>query len=207
MITNQSSGRMGVLIAQAARFRGAQIKLIHGPLDLPNAWLEGLENYPIQNAEEIRSILKNLQPSANAIVMAAAIADVKKRNGAEGVKADKKVFLNSLKDSLEEVPDLLQELVSSKSNNQVILGFAALSGSDIEIQQAAKIKKNRKGCDLLLANPIDRINQGFGDSPNGGVLIGPNDMVQSIPKTSKIALAHQLIDSLVEVFRNISSKN
>ena len=206
VITNQSSGRMGVLIAQAARFRGAKVELVHGPLDIPNAWLEGLKIREIETAEEMQMILQKGQNNFDALIMAAAIADFKAKNGAAKEKANKKNLLQILGESLEEVPDLLKELVKRKNSRQVLVGFAALSGSDQEIRLAAKAKKISKGCDLLMANPIDRNDQGFGNRPNGGFLIGPDEKVQIIQKTSKIALAHQLIDSLIEIYKNISIK-
>ena len=49
-LSNRSSGRMGVLLAQAARFRGACVHLVHGPLDLPDAWLEGLQCTAVESA-------------------------------------------------------------------------------------------------------------------------------------------------------------
>ncbi len=204
VLTNKSSGRMGVLIAQAARFRGAEVDLIHGPLDLPEAWLEGLKSIKIDNAKEMRSWITKLQPSVDAVIMAAAVADLRKKDGPTKEKSSKKEFMKSLSTSLEEVPDLLKELVVNKTKKQILLGFAALSGSDTEIELAAKAKKIAKGCDLLMANPIDRPNQGFGSHPNGGFLIGANEMVRKIPTTSKIALAHELMDELMEHYRNIS---
>ena len=206
VITNKSSGRMGVLLAQAARFRGANVQLIHGPLDLPIAWLEGIETHQIESAEEMRSLLEKFQPSSDLIVMAAAVADLRRVGGTSKEKANKKDLLDSLNNSLEEVPDLLQELVDKKTSNQILLGFAALTGSDSLIEKRAKEKKLQKGCDLLMANPIDRFEEGFGENPNGGFLIGPNESVRIVQKTSKISLSHQLLDALIEIYRNISIK-
>ena len=207
LITNRSSGRMGVHIAQAARFRGANVQLIHGPLDLPKGWLEGVNPHAIQNAEEMRNCLQKLQPSADAVVMAAAVADFRRKDGPFLKKINKKDLINSMNDSLEEVPDLLKEIVKKKKAKQIIFGFAALSGDSKEIQEAAKAKKLFKGCDLLMANPIDLANQGFGENPNGGFLIGPDEMVKNFQKCSKTSLSNKLLDALIEIYRNISSKN
>ncbi len=205
LITNRSSGRMGVLIAQAARFRGATVDLIHGPLHLPEGWLEGITNYPVQTAEEMQDHLKKLQPSADAISMAAAVADLKKKQGAEKIK--KELLIKELVKNLELVPDLLKELSTKRPKGQVLLGFAALTGDDIEIKNQGISKKLKKGCDLLFANPINRPGQGFEEDFNSGWLLGPNEMVKSIPLTSKLALAHELLDIILEIKKNFSKKS
>ena len=64
------------------------------------------------------------------------------------------------------------------------------------IPKLAVAKKHHKGCDLLMANPIDRINQGFESEFNGGWLLGPGDEIQNIPINSKISIAHHLLDVL-----------
>lgn len=60
-------------------------------------------------------------------------------------------------------------------------------------------KRLRKGCDLLMANPIDRPGQGFEEDFNGGWLLSAGGSVRSLPVTSKLALAHQLLDAILEV--------
>ena len=83
-------------------------------------------------------------------------------------KAPKADLQRTLAEQLESVPDLLKELQATKPDGQRLLGFAALSGSDDEIQALARDKRAAKGCDLLMANPIDRNGQGFGAAMNGG---------------------------------------
>ncbi len=211
LITNRSSGKMGVLLAQAAKFRGAQVDLVHGQLDLPYAWLEGLTTYPIRSAAEMRRALKTLQPRADAITMAAAVADIRKKPELEPngqiKKLSKEYLLSSLENNVELVPDLLAELVQKKPKGQGILGFAALTGNNKEIESSGKAKRIKKGCDLLMANAIDRDGQGFDTDSNGGFLLGPGDLVQTIPITSKLALAHQLLDALRELPAKLCETN
>ncbi|MFL0784694.1 MAG: bifunctional phosphopantothenoylcysteine decarboxylase/phosphopantothenate--cysteine ligase CoaBC [Prochlorococcus sp.] len=198
LLTNRSSGRMGVLLAQAARLRGAEVDLVHGPLNLPLAWLEGLETHSVTSAVEMQSMLLELQPLADAVVMAAAVADVRRFGSAKAEKLPKEAFLKSLEQDWEEVPDLLAELVLRRTTGQVLLGFAALAGDDAQIQALGEEKRLRKGCDLLMANPIDRPGQGFEANLNGGWLLAEGG-VRSLPVTSKLVLAHQLLDALLEV--------
>ena len=77
-LSNRSSGRMGVLLAQAARFRGATVHLVHGQVDLPDAWLEGLQCTAVESAAELGSALQLAQPRSDVLVMAAAVADLRR---------------------------------------------------------------------------------------------------------------------------------
>ena len=207
LITNRSSGKMGVLLAQAARFRGAKVDLIHGPLQIKASWLDGLKTFPIQNSNEMQQSLAILQPNADAVAMAAAVADIRKKGGAISEKINKRSLLESIKENFEEVPDLLLEIANKRPAGQILLGFAALTGDDTQIKKLAQDKKMSKGCDLLLANPIDRNGQGFEVNANGGFLLGPKGLVEAMPVTSKLVLAHQLLNALIALKPNISQKN
>jgi len=207
LITNRSSGRMGVLLAQAARFRGAQVDLVHGPIQVPTGWLDGLKTHAVKDSIEMQKCLAILQPSADAVVMAAAIADFRKKGGALSQKLKKESLIKSMEEGFEIVPDLLREITNKRIEGQKILGFAALTGNDAEIQKLGEEKRLHKGCDLLMANPIDRNGQGFEANTNGGFLLGPQGMVQSMPVTSKLALAHQLLTALVAHQNDNSQKN
>jgi len=186
---------MGVLLGQAARFRGAKVDLIHGSLQISPGLLEGLNSIEARSANDMLCALEKLQTSADVIAMAAAIADIQSKK-CSSIKIGKEKLLESLEDKFEIVPDLLKRLVKRKKANQVFLGFAALTGNDGEIQKLAISKKQTKGCDLLMANPIDRLNQGFGSELNGGWLIGPENEMQKIPVNSKFSIAHQLLDAI-----------
>ncbi len=199
LISNRSSGRMGVLLAQAARLRGAQVELVHGPLRLPDAWLEGLKCHPVQSSQEMHATLIALQSSVDAIAMAAAVADVRHTGFDQDIKPAKQALLASLSQGWQPVPDLLVELAANRPSGQRLLGFAALTGDDQNMLQKAERKRLEKGCDLLMANPIDREGQGFDAELNGGWLIGEGGMVRRLPVVSKLALAHRLLDALLEL--------
>jgi phosphopantothenoylcysteine decarboxylase/phosphopantothenate--cysteine ligase len=89
-------------------------------------------------------------------------------------------------------------LMQTRRPGQVALGFAALSGESSALLEQARSKRQAKGCDLLFANPVDRPGQGFGAVNNGGWLLLPKDRVEELPVTSKLRLAHQLLDSLIQ---------
>lgn len=197
VLSNRSSGRMGVLMAQAARFRGAAVQLVHGPLQLPDAWLEGLRCYAVESAQQMQEHLQTLQPTAAAVVMAAAVADWRRQGGASVHKAPKAQVPATLASHLEPVPDLLQGLHAAKPPSQRLLGFAALSGSNDQMLARARDKCVAKGCDLLMANPIDRPGQGFGAAANGGWIVTLDGATEVVPVMDKLALAHLLLDRLL----------
>ena len=191
-ITNPSSGRMGVLLAQAARLRGAEVQLVHGPLQVDPAWLEGLHCHPISSGAELQAALQELQPQVDAIAMAAAVADHRPAV-AHSHKPDKAAVAAAMAAGWEPVPDLLVELVQRRQPGQVILGFAAHSG---DVLPQARAKWARKGCDLLFANPIDQPATGFGSEFNQGWLLGPGRSEERLEPMSKLALAHRLLTAL-----------
>ena len=203
-ISNKSSGKMGVYLAQAIKHRGGKVKLIHGPLKISKSLIEGIHTIPVRNALDMQLHIKNHQESSDIIIMAAAISDFRKKGLPDSTKKNKKNFLKSIEDFFELVPDLLTELSARKTNNQLIMGFAAITGSDEDLKQKGEEKRIQKNCDLLFANPINRSGQGFEEEINGGVLVGPKKMAKSFKVTSKIALAHQLLDEIKAIQVNIS---
>ncbi len=194
-LTNRSSGRMGVFIAQAAKLRGAEVDLVHGPISLQKELLEGLNTYPVRSSIEMGKKIDDLQASAQVIVMAAAVSDFKK-NKPSDKKISKELFLNSISKDLEMTPDLLKNQTKNKLKNQIFLGFAAETGSDTEIKEKGEKKRISKGCDLLMANPIDRIGQGFDQNFNSGFLLGPNKMIKNLDLSTKLSISHQLLDEI-----------
>jgi phosphopantothenoylcysteine decarboxylase/phosphopantothenate--cysteine ligase len=191
-LTNPSTGRMGVLLAQAARLRGAEVTLVHGPLALDSQWLESLVCVPVQTAADMEQALVRLQPSADAIAMAAAVADHRRQHPLPH-KLSKEELAVELTSGWQAVPDLLAGLVNRRPSGQRILGFAAQSG---EVLAEARAKWARKGCDLLFANPIDQADAGFGAPSNHGWLLGGQGGEQLIQPGSKLAIAQQLLTAL-----------
>ncbi len=191
-ISNPSTGRMGVLLAQAARLRGAAVELVHGPLQVDPAWLDGLHCHAVDTGAELQVALADLQPAADAIAMAAAVADHRLAQPFTH-KPDKDALAQALQEGWVPVPDVLRELVQRRPAGQRILGFAAHSG---DVLPQAQAKFARKGCDLLFANPIDQPGAGFGSTGNQGWLLGPGDAVTRLEPMDKLALAHRLLSAL-----------
>ena len=194
VLTNRSTGHMGVLLAQVARLRGATVQLVHGPLSVPEPWCEGLDCIPVTTADDMARVLADRQPSMDAIAMVAAVADLR-RAESSATKVSKQQLPELLASGWSQVPDLLAALSKRRPHGQTLLGFAALAGKDAALIELGKAKLAAKGCDLLMVNPIDRQGQGFGDQANGGWLLG-HDWIREMPLMSKLSMAHELLDAM-----------
>ena len=199
MITNNSSGEMSLLLAQVARFRGAKVTYIHGPLKIKAEIIDGIESYEVQNGLELHKLIQKEVHNYDYFFMNAAVADIKiKKN------INYKVPKNNLKDhlanNLDLVPDILKEISSLKRKNQVFIGFCAFTGTFENLRETIKQKFAIKGCDLIFANPIDIVGQGFGEgSENEGWLFDKKGLECYIEKSSKLDLANKLINRIISI--------
>ena len=199
MITNNSSGEMSLLLAQVARFRGAKVTYIHGPLKIRSEIIDGIESYEVQNGSELHKFIQKEVQNYDYFFMNAAVADIKiKKN------INHKVPKNDLKDhlanNLDLVPDILKEVSSLKRNNQLYIGFCACTGTFENLKETIKQKFAIKGCDLIFANPIDIVGQGFGEgSKNEGWLFDKKGLEYYIEKSSKLDLANKLINRIISI--------
>ena len=198
-VTNSSSGEMGLCLAQIAQFRGAKVKFIHGPLKTNNYIGEGIEKMEITNSKELNIAIKNEIADYKYFFMNAAVTDIKMKDN-----ISKKIPKNDLSkyftENIELVPDILKEVCNHKKNNQIFVGFCAFSGSLDNMRPIIKSKINNKNCDLIFANPIDLVGQGFGYSAqNEGWLFDKGNMEFHIKKTSKLDLANQLINKIISI--------
>ena len=199
MITNNSSGEMSLLLAQVARFRGAKVTYIHGPLKIRAEIIDGIESYEVQNGSELHKFIQKEVQNYDYFFMNAAVADIKIKNN-----INHKVPKNDLKDhlanNLDLVPDILKEVSSLKRNNQLYIGFCAFTGTFENLKETIKQKFAIKGCDLIFANPIDIVGQGFGEgSKNEGWLFDKKGSEYYIEKSSKLDLANKLINRIISI--------
>jgi len=196
-ITNKSSGAMGLLLSQVARFRGAKVKYVHGPLKIHKDLTDGIKKYEIETSADLIKILKNEISNCDYFFMNAAVSDFKIRSDTLA-KIPKNKINDYLNKNFELVPDILKTISKSKKNNQVFVGFCAFTGSIEGARVTIKEKIFQKGCDYLFANPIDLVGQGFGFlAQNEGWLFDTKNMETHIKKTSKIDIANKLITQII----------
>ena len=198
-ITNNSSGAMGLYLAQIAKFRGANVTYIHGPLKVNSDLKEGIKTFEIGTSEELVNLLRKEIYKCDYFFMNSAVTDIKLRNN-NTLKIPKGELKNYLSENIELVPDILQEMSTFKRNNQVFLGFCAFTGCMENLRSIIKKKFSIKGCDFIFANPIDIEGQGFGlSSDNEGWLFDRKGLEHHIVKTSKIDLANKLINKIISI--------
>jgi phosphopantothenoylcysteine decarboxylase/phosphopantothenate--cysteine ligase len=188
-IGNPSTGKMGLALAQAALHRGAKVILVHCPAnwDVPL----GVEAIPVISAEEMQQVMLEHLANADIIIMSAAVADVKPRD-----YCSEKLPKRSLPENLPlaAVPDIVAEIGNRKQPHQYLIGFAAQTG---DIITPAKEKLQRKKLDAIVANPIDKVDSGFGSDHNQAVFLDKEGRELEIPTCSKLEMAHYLFDFVV----------
>ncbi|MBU1766893.1 MAG: bifunctional 4'-phosphopantothenoylcysteine decarboxylase/phosphopantothenoylcysteine synthetase, partial [Candidatus Omnitrophica bacterium] len=186
-------GKMGYALAQAAKIRGADVKLISAPTLLSQPG--GIEIINVVTARQMRDkVIENLA-STDVLIMASAIGDFKpktftkqKRKRAEG-SWDIKLVPNS---------DILLEVGKIKKN-KITVGFSIETENQIDV---AKEKLKTKNLDLIVANDIIMKNSGFCSDTNKAVFIDKNGKIEKMPLLSKIELADKILDKIQNIGRN-----
>ena len=194
-IGNPSTGKMGLAVAQAALHRGARVTLVHAPMsaELLAALPDEVELVGVTGAEEMRGAMLGRFAGADIAVMAAAVGDVQPVDYCDRklAKADLPAVL-----PLKQCTDILAELGKIKQPPQFLVGFAAQTG---EFVGPALRKLEAKNLDIIVANPVDRENAGFGSDTNTATLINRAGKRVNLEGCSKLKLAHCLFDFLETV--------
>ncbi len=186
-IGNRSSGKMGYAVAEAARDRGAEVKLITAPTSLPEP--AGIEVIHIETTLQMKEAVAKATAQADALIMAAAVADYQPKSVA---KAKIKKETPSLTLELVRTPDILTEV----KGDFLKIGFAAESE---DVVANARQKLEKKHLDLIAANDITAPDSGFGVDTNKVTLIDRNGKIESLPLLTKREVADRILDKVVEL--------
>jgi phosphopantothenoylcysteine decarboxylase/phosphopantothenate--cysteine ligase len=192
-IANRSSGKQGYALAQAALDLGAQVSLISGPTALTPPI--GVELIDVHSAEQMRSAVLAQAKGADALLMAAAVADFKVSNTA-AQKIKRAEGIPQIK--LEANPDILKEVADMKDRPRVVVGFAAESN---DLLRNAQGKLSAKKLDLIVANDIAASDAGFEVDTNRVVLIDKSGQAEELPLLSKDEVARKILDRVVEMLK------
>jgi len=193
-ISNRSSGKMGYALAEAARDRGAKVTLVTAPTSLPEP--AGVDVIKVNTAQEMRQAVEKVTPQADALVMAAAVADYRPTKAAKD-KIKKGEAGLTLK--LECTPDIL----GSVKGNFIKVGFAAESNN---LVKNAKQKLQQKGLDFIVANDIKASDSGFGADTNRVTIIDREGKVDSLSLMPKREVADKVLDRVVELLPKPKSR-
>jgi len=193
-VSNRSSGKMGYAIAEAMRDAGAEVTLVSGPTALrPPA---GLRVVPIETAAELRDAVLAELPSADAVVMAAAVADYRPEE-ARSAKLKKKDVGDALTLRMVQTADVLAAVVAARRPGTVVIGFKAETGD--AIAEAGRMLRDKK-LDLVVANDISEPGSVFG-SDTDRVSFVSADGIEALPLLSKVEVARRLVAKLAERLR------
>jgi phosphopantothenoylcysteine decarboxylase/phosphopantothenate--cysteine ligase len=193
-IGNRSSGKMGVAVAQAALDRGAEVVLIVGTttVELP----DGAEIVETPTTSQMREAVLSALPTADALVMAAAVADFRPRASATtklGRSAAMTLELEPTEDILAEASARARAGAEAGGARPILVGFAAETGS----LERAGAKAERKGVDLLVANDVSEKGSGFGTDTNRVTIVVPGSAPEPWPLLTKAEVAHRLLDRVL----------
>jgi len=183
-ISNRSSGKMGYALAEAARDRGAEVKLITAPTTLPRS--AGIETTQVRTAAQMKEAVAEAVTSADALIMAAAVADYQPKDTAS---AKIKKGSPSLTLELIRTPDILKEV----KGNFIKVGFAAESEN---LLNNARNKLQEKQLDLIAANDITEASSGFDVDTNKVTLIDRDGKTEELPLMSKREVAERILDKV-----------
>jgi len=191
-ITNKSSGKQGHAIAVAAARRGAAVTLVTSsplplPADVAGSGAGSVNRIDVETAADMERAMGECG-AADAIVMAAAVADFRPKASA-ATKLSKEDGIPEL--VLEPTPDILAGLARRRAPGQVIVGFAAETHDALD---RGRRKLERKGVDLLVVNDVSAPGAGFDHDTNAVVILSADGTSTEVPLTSKDAVAEAVLD-------------
>jgi phosphopantothenoylcysteine decarboxylase/phosphopantothenate--cysteine ligase len=191
-ITNRSSGKQGFALAQAALDRGAAVTLIAGATSLAAADTPvGAQRVDVRTAQEMLAAVLAALPSADGLLMAAAVADFRPAAPAEH-KIKKEAGAPQI--LLEPTTDILaavRDWRASAGWHGFVLGFAAESR---DLLENARHKLQSKRLDMIAANDISATDAGFAVDSNRVTLLYPDGRAESLPLASKAEVAAEILE-------------
>ncbi len=185
---NRSSGKQGYALARTAVARGARVTLVAANTSLADP--AGVDVVRVETAQQLHEAVFKAAADADAVVMAAAVADFRPARYATG-KIKKKDGEEPAPLDLVRNPDILAELSAARPHpGQIVVGFAAET-DDVLANGLAKL--TRKGCDLLVVNEVGE-HKTFGSEQNEAVVLAPDGSRTPVPYGPKEALADVVWD-------------
>ncbi|SDD98550.1 phosphopantothenoylcysteine decarboxylase / phosphopantothenate--cysteine ligase [Paenibacillus sp. UNCCL117] len=188
-MTNDSSGKMGYALAEAAVRMGAKVTLISGRASVPAP--SGAELVLVESALDMQEAVLSRLADQDIIIKAAAVADYRplERHEHKMKKSEEELTLTLVKN-----PDILQQ-IGERKTHQFVVGFAAETRN---LEQFAMDKLRRKRCDLLVANDVSMEGAGFGTDTNVVRVYDPDGLVEALPMMGKREVASRLLHLIAD---------
>jgi len=177
---NRSSGKMGVAIAHAAEQAGWTVTLLLGPTMIRPGESTGVRVIPFESTAELEARLHEHLHRHDALVMAAAVSDYRPIVSEDDLANKHRRGTKPLELRLEPTPDLLRSCADRRSPGQLLVGFA-LEPSD-RLETSARAKLERKGIDLIVANPLETMGS---DTVDGRVFASDEMVAAGFPAESR----------------------
>ncbi len=192
-LTNHSSGKMGLALAEAALERGAEVTLVLGPTSLAVRQHPRLSVQRITTALELDGAMQAAAPTHELVIMAAAVADYRPKTSAPQKlkKFNGKRSVQKLE--LVENPDILAGLGKRRRKGQVLVGFALETENGLE---NARHKLAKKGADVIVLNTVSATTA-FGVDTNAVTLVSRSGEPVELPLATKAEVAAGILDYLV----------
>ncbi|WP_103064430.1 bifunctional phosphopantothenoylcysteine decarboxylase/phosphopantothenate--cysteine ligase CoaBC [Actinomyces qiguomingii] len=213
---NRSSGRQGGAVAAAAAARGARVTLVsaHVESNVLDELPPQVQVVAVSTALQLRDAVRAAAADADAVVMAAAVADYRPADVA-GFKLKKRLLDTSVRPdegaagptiTLVENPDILAELVTDPPRRDdrtvLVVGFAAETGdAHGDVLAHGVVKARRKGADLLAVNAVGA-DRGFGDVPNAVVVLDASGQEVARAQGTKREVADALVALISDRLRS-----
>ncbi|MFC5652118.1 bifunctional phosphopantothenoylcysteine decarboxylase/phosphopantothenate--cysteine ligase CoaBC [Paenibacillus solisilvae] len=188
-LTNDSSGKMGFAIAEAAANRGADVTLIAARTTADS--VAGIRVIHVETAEEMLQAVLSRYEETDIVIKAAAVADYRPvvRAASKMKKNDGRLIIE-----LERTTDILQTL-GERKKGQFLVGFAAETE---QVEHYAMDKLNRKNCDLVVANDVSKEGAGFNVDTNIVKVFGQEGLVEEMPLLQKREVADRLLTLIAQ---------
>ena len=189
-ISNHSSGKMGVAIAEEFASRGADVTLVLGPTAM-NVRKE-INTIKVSSAQEMYNACIDIFPEKDITVMAAAVADYM-----PGEFSEKKIKKteDALTLTLKRTNDILKQLGEKKTNDQVLVGFALETNNE---KENALSKLEKKNIDLIILNSLNDVGAGFGIDTNKIVIFDKHGNEFHFETKSKKLVAKDIVNTIIQ---------
>ncbi len=187
-LSNHSTGKMGIALAEAAWRRGAEVVVVHGPLSVRVP--DGMCTKPVESTQDMAEAVASEIGDADVLVMAAAPADFRPKQVASA-KIKKRGAAPSFE--LEYTPDILKTTRAARKTGLIAVGFALETDDLIE---NAKAKLAAKGLQLIVANNAREAGAGFGYDTNRVTILSPDGTQDALPLMHKRDVADAILDRI-----------
>ncbi len=193
-ISNRSSGKTAVALAESFRDAGFAVTLVHGPMEAPVPI--GCQAITVRSALQMHHAVMERKNDCVALVHCAAVADYRPAQVADSKIKDSRA---QLKLELEPNPNILRDSVASRPQGQIIVGFALETENAVEHAQA---KLARSGADLIVVNTPVRANSGFGQNQVEFALVDKSAINPALVLAPKTALAAGVVQFVLNRLEN-----